>query len=131
MSASSNRPPDRAKVPSVNEVDVVKLVARMLDTGFVEAPILRTQLSGLHVRANEFGNSRLTVTAGLPAEGCRGVVADAEAADLDGATVYGVLHVIGGYLFELQTFRGDGKAIQKLLAAEDFEVVYPANRLES
>jgi hypothetical protein len=97
----------------------------MLDADFVEAPTLRTQLAGLRARTNEYGNRRLTVTGGNRADDSRGVVADAEAEDLDGSTVYGLLHVIDGYLFELQLFRGDGRPIQKPLAAGDFEVVYP------
>jgi len=115
----------------VNEEQAIELVVRMLGTDVIGAEKLRTQLSGLTASTDEFGNFILAAVNGVPADGLAGVVVDAEATDSDGEVVFGLLHVVEGWLRELQCFRGDGEAIQKSLSSSDFEIVGPSHSVSS
>jgi hypothetical protein len=103
------------------------LVGVMLDVNNSQLDTLRTQLSGTSLHLTPHGNFRLNPTTGLRDGDQRGVQVDAEAVDVDGETVYALLHASSGWLSELQLFRGDGAPIQKHLAASDFHVVHPAS----
>lgn len=100
------------------------LVGRMLQaTG--EFPALVSQLENLGLTETPDGSFTLTPSAGDQFGDARGVHVDAEALDLDGETIYALLHVSSGWLSELQLYRGDGRAIQRPFVAADFTVVYP------
>lgn len=106
-------------------IDEARTLASRMLQATDELSALRSQLEDLRVSTTVHGNFALTPSAGDQFGDARGVHVDAEALDLDGETVYALLHVSSGWLSELQLYRGDGRAIQKRLSVEDFTVVYP------
>ena len=57
------------------------------------------------------------------AEVVRRVPVEAEAEDLDGVTIHVLLHVIDGYIDELEIFREDGAALQAPIRPEALRVI--------
>lgn len=104
-----------------------RLVEKMVMTlARVEPEDYSGQLPELQfVRIDESGSYALHAVNGVTPRSDHGVVVDAEATDLDGATIFALLHVRRGSLAELEVFRGDSAVVTAPLSANAFEVVYP------
>ena len=110
----------------------VALMSQLLSRDFPGRSALKDQLK--HAKANwvrEGGacvlafivsgaSSRALVTQRTPLE------AEWIATDVDGEPVHLVLHVISGFLHELEFFREDGKQVQRIPAAESIRYAYDA-----
>jgi hypothetical protein len=84
--------------------------------------MLRSQLPGLLVERIDEGDSfRLVPTEGVDFDDARGVFADAEVEDADGASVYLLLHVMHGRLAELEVYRADLGRVRRDLCPHDVE----------
>lgn len=60
-----------------------------------------------------------------PAEVVRRVPVEGEAADSDGVRVHLLLHVVDGYLSELEVYRDDSDQVRQIPTAEVLEVFSP------
>lgn len=60
---------------------------------------------------------------GPPAKVIRRIPVEAEAEDSDGATIHLLLHVVDGYMKELELYRDGVGAVKRLPAAEDLRVI--------
>lgn len=103
---------------------VERLVAHLSSIGDLD---LRSQLVGLRVSSIDAdGSHSLTPSTDVREfPELSGVILDAEGRDKDGETVFCLLHVKRGALFELEFYRGDGRTVQADLTSDDFTVVYP------
>jgi len=67
------------------------------------------QIEGLHVQSiDSNGSLRLAVSGGRPARVRLRVPVEAEYDDRDGVVVHVLVHVVKGYLDELEVYREDG-----------------------
>ena len=79
-----------------------------------------------HARARQIdpeGSLEFSVEGGPPAEVVRRVPVEAELEDSDGVTIHVLLHVLDGFMNELEIFREDSGPIRRLLPPEDLRVL--------
>ena len=102
---------------------VVVLLKSLAESGSLD---LGDQLEGLSMEMiDDDGSYSLRPRETVPESEVSGVVVDAEAVDSDGETVYCLLHVQHGRLFEMELYRGDGRTVIATFGRSDFKVVYP------
>lgn len=90
----------------------LKLVQALLSNTFRGSSELLEQCAGLLVQPLDAnGSLRLGVTVPQPARVERRIPIEASYLDEDGVRVHILLHVIGGYLDELEVYREDSGAV--------------------
>lgn len=106
--------------------DEVRYLARLLEQPFPGRDELRAQLENLQVEPHSGCRSLALRSAGGPAAPVTTrVPVEAQASDRDGAELHMLLHVLGGYVQELEIMReGDGGVIA-LPPPEDWELFLP------
>lgn len=92
--------------PTSSELRVIKEMVNQDFEGSVE---LAGQIEGLRVASiDSNGSLRLAVSGGRPAQVRFRVPVEAEYDDHDGVVVHVLVHVVNGYLDELEVYREDG-----------------------
>lgn len=76
------------------------------------AQLLQTQAR----RVDAEGSLELVVSGGPLADVVRRIPVEAEVDDIDGTTIHVLLHVVDGFLNELELFREDGGVIKGLIS---------------
>lgn len=70
------------------------------------------------------GSLALAPEAGAPsADVVRRIPVEAELEDLDGTTIHVLLHVVDGFLNELEVYREDSGAVQRDLSPHEFRLI--------
>lgn len=117
---SSNRQPpkpqDTFREPSEQELDILTL---LLDQDFPGNRTLVEQLATARVRPiDDDGSLEFALDDGPRAEVVRRIPVEAEGEDADGVTIHILLHVLDGAMKELEIFREDSRAVQRLPTRE-------------
>jgi hypothetical protein len=100
----TDRPPSRVESA---------LLEKLLSNQFEGRDDLVTQLPGLHVRNLDInGSLKLLPQAGVAASVSRRIPVEGEVVDTDGVNVHILLHVLEGYLDELEIFREDSQPLR-------------------
>lgn len=100
-------------VPSAENL----LLSKLLSWNFRGAPELREQLSGMLAKPLDTnGSLRLGVTVPSVAKVDRRIPVEGTYLDNDGTRVHILLHVVDGYLDELEVYREDSGRIARTLA---------------
>ena len=98
--------------------DERQVILRLLSEEFPGNRALAAQLSQAQARrVDTDGGLELAVT-GSPAEVVRRIPVEAEVDDSDGTTIHVLLHVVNGFLNELEFFREDGAPVQGAVLPE-------------
>lgn len=104
---SSTGEPDGARPPRPVEMRVLE---QLLAAAFPGQAELQQQATTLRVREiDRCGCLELHVAPGRPAPVVRRIPVEAETMDADGVVIHVLLHVVDGYLDELEVFREDGE----------------------
>ena len=74
-------------------------------------------------RIDDDGSFALSVSDAPPAEVVGRIPLEAKAEDLDGVTVHVLLHVVDGYINELEIYREDGGRILAPIRAESLRII--------
>lgn len=95
-----------------------EVLETLLGVPFPGSEELRAQLGALRVSEEYTGDDpsvifSVTRPATPPAPVRRRIPIEAEAPDSDGATIQILLHVVDGFIWELELYRPDGKPIQR------------------
>jgi hypothetical protein len=95
-----------------------ELLEFLLSAGFAGRDELRRQAAVARVSGEDPPSIRLVVETGVapPAKVTRRIPIEAEGTDRDGAPLHSLLHVVDGYLGELEVFREDGQPVLDLPA---------------
>lgn len=121
MATTTPGDPDSARPPHPEEV---RVVAQLLSAPFPGQAELRHQATTLRVREiDRCGCLELRVARGRPAPVVRRIPVEAETTDADGAVVHVLLHVVDGYLDELEVFREDGELPTTSIDADSLRVL--------
>ena len=103
------------------------ILDRLLGANFPGAEQLRGQASNARVTRTEEGATPVFLFAvldSLPvAETQRRIPVEAQAKDSDGVVIHFLIHVVGGRLQELETYREDGLAIKHLPDARELDIL--------
>jgi hypothetical protein len=100
--------------------DESRLLQRLLTRSFHGSAELREQFRSITVAQLDAGGSlRLATRTASPAEVDRRIPVEASYADRDGIRVHLLLHVVDGYLDELEAFREDGAPVVSMPAEQD------------
>ena len=99
-----------------------EVVHRMLAADFGGAPVLEDQLADAKVRRiteyrDNYGSIAFIFDDGERTKAAlvdREVPVEAEAVDEDGMPIYFLLHVVDGYLDELEIYRADARPIRRV-----------------
>lgn len=110
------------RLPNESERD---LVSRLLGAGTTPAKqALASQWANVRVRPiNTDGSLAVRVTSAPPAEVAVRVPVEATVEDSDGIIVHVLLHVVGGYLNELEIYREDSEPPRRPIEPAKLEVV--------
>jgi hypothetical protein len=99
--------------------DEREIVGVLLREQFPGNEALAAQLVGAQARrVDTEGSLELAVTSGPPAAVVRRIPVEAEVLDADGTTIHVLLHVVDGFMNELEFFREDGGMVQGPISAE-------------
>ena len=109
----------------MSDLDIA-IVKRLVSADFPGAPELCEQVTRAMIKRRDLGTA-LVLEAHLPnglrrAEVERRVPVEAEGKDLDGTVIHLLVHVVNGYLKEVEIFREDGQQIHQLPAVESLTV---------
>jgi hypothetical protein len=101
------------------------VLAALLDVDFPGQSALLAQASEVSARRIDAnGSLALAPGADTPrAEVMRRIPVEAEFDDQDGVTAHVLLHVVDGYLNELEVYREDSAPLQREPAPEDFRLI--------
>ncbi|MFJ2370432.1 DUF6984 family protein [Microbacterium sp. NPDC087665] len=87
----------------------LRVVEDLVSQNFAGSAELAGQIEGLRVASiDSNGSLRLAVSGGPPAQVRFRVPVEAEYDDRDGVVVHVLVHVVNGYLDELEVYREDG-----------------------
>jgi len=75
------------------------------------------------IRIDGDGSLQFRIRGGSPAAVNRRIPVEAELEDSDGVTIYLLLHVIDGYLNELEIYRGDSLPIKGAIRPEELRTL--------
>lgn len=102
------------------------VLVKLLSTDFVGSPTLRKQLNDLLCRPIDKGGSlKLKVSSSVPkATVEERVPVEGEIEDVDGVMIHVSIHVVDGYLHELEVYREDPKPPIRGLVPEDMRVLF-------
>lgn len=102
----------------------VRLLAVLLGTDFSGREALAKQVATASVRKiDRNGSLEFAPLMGTPAEVARRIPVEAELDDNDGVTIHVLLHVVDGFLKELEVYRDDSGRVQRVLAPEDLRLM--------
>jgi hypothetical protein len=100
------------------------LLATLLGADFPGRETLTEQLAQAHARrVDTEGSLELSVSGGSAADVVRRIPVEAELEDIDGVTIHVLLHVVRGFLNELEFFREDGGLIQGPIEADKLRIL--------
>jgi hypothetical protein len=100
-----------------------RLVERLLDEPFAGNEELRRQLRDAKVRCiDDDGSLAFEVSASEPAQVLTRVPVEADTEDADGSLMHVLLHVVNGYLNELELYRPDGTTVKSFPSPERLNV---------
>jgi hypothetical protein len=123
MSSPENRPRAAEDYRSPTEVEL-HLLATLLSADFVGAAALRAQCQEALVRQiDDDGSLSIIVDQPSPAEVTRRVPVEAEISDEDGVLIHILLHIIDGYLHELEIYREDSDRVRRTIAPEALNLI--------
>jgi hypothetical protein len=107
--------------PTESEKD---LVAHLLSADFPGAAALRAQLASCVVKVidNE-GSLSIRVADSPPAGVTRRIPVEAERYEEDGVFTHVLLHVLDGFLNELEIYRDDSKPVLRVVTPEDLKLL--------
>ena len=90
------------------------ILVNLLTVEFPGRQEVAHQVATAHARPlDDHGCLELRAASGAPrAEVIRRIPVEAEAPDVDGMTIHILLHVVDGYVDELEFFRDDGRRLQ-------------------
>jgi hypothetical protein len=101
-----------------------QLLAVLLGTDFSGRDALAEQVAAASVREIDHnGSLEFAPADGTPAEVARRVPVEAELDDNDGVTIHVLLHVVDGFLKELEVYRDDSGRIQRVLDPGDLRLM--------
>jgi hypothetical protein len=97
----------------------------LLDVDFPGKGELLEQARELRARTldAEGGIALLPAASAPAAEVVRRIPVEAEFEDFDGTTVHMLLHVVGGFLNELEIYRDDSGSIQRDIGGADLRLI--------
>jgi hypothetical protein len=112
MSPPSDPLPDGAFRPLTTEQS--ELLAVLLRRDFPGRDAVRAQIAGAQVRLVDFdGGLEFAPTRNAPAVVGLRVPVEGEATDVDGTTIHILLHVVDGFVTELELFRQDAQPVMR------------------
>lgn len=101
-----------------------QLLAALLSTDFLGRDALAEQVAVASVRKiDRNGSLEFASSDGPPAEVARRIPVEAELDDSDGLTIHVLLHVVDGFLKELEVYRDDSGPVQRALAPRDLRLM--------
>jgi uncharacterized protein DUF6984 len=101
-----------------------RLLAVLLGTDFSGRDALAKQVAAASVRdIDTDGGLEFAPPDGTPAEVARRIPVEAELDDCDGVTIHLLMHVVDGFLKELEVYRDDSGRVQRVLAPEDLRLM--------
>src|SRR5262245_59248698 len=102
-----------------------QIIQRLLMPEFPGKLELVKQLAGCVVRKiDENGSLEIKLQHScVPAPVTKRVPVEAEATDEDGVRVHVLLHVVNGFIREIEIYKDDGSAIKRLPNATDFDLL--------
>jgi hypothetical protein len=100
-------------------------IAKLLNQDFPGRSELAQQTDGASGRTIDADGSLALAPdpAKPPAEVTRRIPVEAEFDDTDGVTVHVLLHVVEGYLSELEIYREDSAPLRRAIAPNEFRVI--------
>jgi hypothetical protein len=108
---------DSYRALNTEEMQVLK---RLLDHEFPGRDELREQLGSVVGRTiDEDGGLSLRCDAGSPAPVLCRVPTEGKCADLDAVQIHVLLHVVDGFMNELEIYKEDSSTVQRYPAAEN------------
>lgn len=116
----SGRPMVREVTPAARNVSPIErqIIARLLNASFKGADALCAQMSQAAVRSNDYGGVLVlafeVAKDAVPAEVSGRIPVEAQARDSDGVMIHMLLHVVDGFLREVEIFREDSQPIHQL-----------------
>lgn len=103
-----------------------ELVTRLLGSDFPGREEVIEQLRDARVREiDENGSLAIVVGAAQCAPVVHRVPVEAEGRDVDGVSIYALLHVVEGIAQELEFYRADGSQIRRWPSVDTFSVFAP------
>jgi hypothetical protein len=100
------------------------LVSALLTAEFPGRSALVQQLNQASVRTiDRDGSLKFEVQGSVPADVIRRIPIEADTTDIDGTTIHVLLHVVGGFLDELEVYREDSSPVQGRIRPETLRVV--------
>jgi|ERR1700694_1331693 len=123
MSSSDRGSPgaDEFGPPSDNELQIL---TTMLNAEFPGHEELLEQLGRAQVRRLDAdGSLSLRSSDGPPSAVMRRIPVEAELEDEDGVKIHVLLHVLDGYLNELEVYREDSARVQRIVRPEDLNIL--------
>jgi hypothetical protein len=101
-----------------------EILARLLDADFPGRDQVAQQVAAARAKTlDEHGCLELSAGEAPPARVIRRIPVEAETVDTDGMSIHVLLHVVDGYIDELEFFRDDSGTIQRPVRAEDLRVI--------
>lgn len=101
-----------------------QLLTKLLSADFSGRDTLREQAAVISVRElDQNGSLEFAPSNDMPAEVVRRIPVEAELDDSDGVTIHLLLHVVDGFLKELEVYRDDSSSVQRVLAPEDLRLL--------
>lgn len=101
-----------------------KLLARLLEVNFPGKIAVESQIEQVRVRTiDENGSLELSPQAGIRAEVARRVPVEGEFPDADGVTIHVLLHVVKGFVAELEVYKEDGSQVIKMPPADALQLM--------
>ena len=102
------------------------LIDRLLRDEFPGREALCLQADRVKVATIDADGSLALITSSpVKADVISRIPTEAYGPDLDGATVYILLHVVDGKMVELEVYRGDAKTVMQVPSAQEIEVMCP------
>jgi hypothetical protein len=101
-----------------------RLLAVLLGTDFSGRDALAKQVASASVREiDRNGSLEFAPSDSKPAEVAHRIPVEAELDDNDDVTIHVLLHVVDGYLKELEVYRDDSGRVLRALAPEDLRLM--------
>jgi hypothetical protein len=101
-----------------------QLLAALLSTEFSGRDAVAEQVAVSSVREiDDNGSLEFAPSDKTPAEVVRRIPVEAELDDSDGVAVHVLLHVVDGFLKELEVYRDDSGRVQRVLAPGDLRLM--------
>jgi hypothetical protein len=101
-----------------------QLLAALLSTEFSGRDAVAEQVAVASVREiDDNGSLEFAPSDKTPAEVVRRIPVEAELDDSDGVTIHVLLHVVDGFLKELEVYRDDSGRVQRVLALKELRLM--------